>query len=266
MRRYRTIASSAGVVFLLLIGLMSWTGRARGNIHAVADEDLEIRVWTDRGDGGIYGSGDRIWVYFEASHDCYVMLYNIDTDGFVHVLFPYDYEENNFVQGGVVYRLPDRGDRYALVVDGPKGIEYIQAVASCHPYPVPRWRRYWDPHHRWRTRFRGIEIRYIERIGGDPFEGMFQIVGRLLPVGYAHLVTTDYTFFYVRERVLYPRYLYYEDYGDPDIYWSIHWQPFDPYPRICMIYEVRVYDDGLHVRHVHRYAPRFARPDRKSVV
>lgn len=260
MLRDRSVISIVGIALVLLVGLMSWTGRARATLRSVPDENLEVRVWTDRGDGGIYDSGDRIRVYFEASHDCYVTLYNIDTEGFVHVLFPYDYDGSNFVRGGVVYRLPDRGDRYDLVVDGPKGIEYIQAVASFHPYPVPRWPRYWDPHHRWKNRFRGIAIRYIERISGDPYEGMLQIVGTLLPVGYSHLVTTDYTFFYVLEEVLFPRYLYYDWHGGPGFYWSIYWRPFDPYRKVCVVYEVQVYDDWRYVRHVRRCAPQVVRP------
>lgn len=260
MRRHRTLVATVGVGLLLLVGLVVWHRRASAYIRPVADEDLEVRVWTDQGDGGIYERGDRIRVYFEASHDCYVTLYNMDTEGFVHVLFPYDYDGSHFVQGGVVYRLPDRGDGYDLVVDGPKGMGYIQVVASVHPYPVPRWPRYWDPHYRWRNRFGGMEIRYIERISGDPFEAMFYIVGTLLPVGYEHLVTTDYTFFYVQEEVLYPRYLWYEGYAGPSVYWSIHWRPFDPYRRVCVVYEVQVYDDGQHVRRVRRYAPRVVRP------
>jgi len=233
-----------------IVGVLWWSvsGAAAGVVPVPTDEELEIRVWTDRGEGAVYDRGDRIVVYFEASRDCYVTLVHMDTEGYVRILFPYEYDDSPFVRGGRVYRVPDPGDRYDLVVTGPMGIEYIQAIASLHPYPIPLWPRYWDSLRRWRGRFGKLEIRFIERISGDPFVGMIEIAGALLPAGYAHPIATDFYSFYVDEEVWYPRTVCYECHRRPSRFRI--WRRFDPYRSMCAIYEVRVYEDWRYVRHV----------------
>ena len=101
--------------------------------------DLDVYVWPDRGVDAIYYPGDEIRIYFEVTRDCYVVLYDIDTRGQLHILFPFDPWQDNFVQAGRVYELPGDWDDFALTVDGPAGDEYIQAIASPYPLDLPDW-------------------------------------------------------------------------------------------------------------------------------
>jgi hypothetical protein len=103
---------------------------------------LDIDVWVDKGEGGTYHPGQEIGLYFQTSADCYVAIYNIDTRGYLNILYPYESSDPQFVRGGKIYRIPGRYDDYQLTVDGPEGTEYIVAVASFEPIRIPSWPRY----------------------------------------------------------------------------------------------------------------------------
>ena len=94
----------------------------------------KVDVWLDRGCNGSYYIGETVTVSFKANEDGYVTVYDVDTRGQVKVLFPNRYRPNNRVNAGQTYRIPGRGYDYDLVVEGPAGTEYIQAVFSLDPY------------------------------------------------------------------------------------------------------------------------------------
>ena len=107
--------------------------------RVISDPYLDVEVWVDKGEGAAYNPGENIKVYFQTSRDCYVVIYNIDTRGYVDLLYPVDDDDDPYVEGGRVYRIPDRFDDYELTVDGPDGVEYIQAVASPAPLDLPNF-------------------------------------------------------------------------------------------------------------------------------
>ncbi|MFQ6003224.1 MAG: DUF4384 domain-containing protein [Candidatus Zixiibacteriota bacterium] len=137
---------------------------------------LDIEVWVDRGEGATYYPGEEIKVYFRASRDCYVVIYNINTRGYVSLLYPYDRYDDYYVEGGRTYRIPDRFDDYDLTVDGPAGTEYIQAVASFDPISVPNFPGLYD--------YEG-EIYAYSLDGEDPFEFMEDINQEIVTYDYA---------------------------------------------------------------------------------
>lgn len=102
------------------------------------DRYLDVEVWTNHSDNEFY-EGDHIVVNFRANRDAFVAIYTIDTRGHVSLLFPNSMEQDNYVQGGVTYSIPDGADDFDLVVTGPEGVENIQAVASRERFPVPDW-------------------------------------------------------------------------------------------------------------------------------
>jgi hypothetical protein len=141
--------------------------------------NLDIEVWVDKGGGTTYCPGEEIKVYFRASRDCYVVVYNIDTKGYVNLLYPYDGDDDYYVEGERTYRIPDRFADYDLTVDGPEGTEYIQVVASFDPIALPN--------------FPGLSEKYdySEEIyaykldGEDPFEFMETINDEIVSDDYA---------------------------------------------------------------------------------
>ena len=90
---------------------------------------VEVEIWTHRGDGARYCAGDPIEVYFRTNVDAWVAIYDLDTRGRVTKLFPTPNNRHNFVRGGEVNRLESRYG-YHFEVEGPSGWETLRAVAS----------------------------------------------------------------------------------------------------------------------------------------
>ena len=121
--------------------LMSATAAAAGSysaaekIREVPNGQVEVEIWTDRGEGSRYCAGDEIEIYFRTNVDAWVAIYDIDTRGEVHRLFPSRHHRHNFVRGGEVHRVPaSRG--FHFEVEGPTGWETLRAVASTDRYAL----------------------------------------------------------------------------------------------------------------------------------
>jgi hypothetical protein len=98
----------------------------------------DIEVWTDNNDG-VYSEGENVTVYFRTDRDCYVAIYGVDTRGDVNLLYPAGRWDNGQVRGGEVYTIPGDNADYDLVINGPEGMEIIQAVASDGELDIPDW-------------------------------------------------------------------------------------------------------------------------------
>ncbi len=177
--------------------------------RVISDPYLDIEVWVDKGEGATYYPGEDIKVYFQTSRDCYVVLYNIDSRGYVHLLYPLDEGADFYVEGGRVYRIPDRFDDYDLTVNGPEGVEYIQAVASLKPLDLPNFPGEYI--------YEG-EVYAYHLDGEDPFEFMAEVNAEIAQFDYA----SDVCIFSVEYR--HPKWYYWprEVYVDRpvDIYWG----------------------------------------------
>ncbi len=215
-----------------------------------ADGRLVVDVWTDRGDGAVYHVGDPIRVHFRTSVDAYVVVYNVDTEGQVHLLYPHRRYEPHWVVGGREYLLPGARSTYDYVVDGPPGIEYIQVLASREPFQqLPDYLDadlgdggydYDVSDASWRER---------GRIAGDPFLGMERINRSILPYDCDEedCYSASYTSFYVDRHVDYPRFLCADCHGPyADAY-------YDPYATQCSVFEIRVDYDWRWRRHYPFY-------------
>jgi len=189
----------------------------------------EVEVWLDRGDGGVYYDGDAMTIYFKANRPAYVTVYNIDSEGFVNILFPYYPGMDNYVAGGKTYTIPGGGYDLSLYIDEPVGIGYIEAVVSDEPFDLDRWpflSRSDEP-------TEAVEV--IRQISGDPFLAIEEINGAILPYSEEPLYQDDFAIYYIEEIVHYPRYLC-SDCHVPSYY------HYDPYHYYCPSYYIIVYD------------------------
>ncbi|UCE18106.1 MAG: DUF4384 domain-containing protein [Gemmatimonadota bacterium] len=239
---------SIGRVFLLASILLSGVSALESqegvtHIHEGTFDRFDVDVWVDRGEAAVYYPGERLRVYFRPTHDCYVAVFSIDTEGSVRVLYPYGYDDDPFVYGGRTRRIPDSWDHHDLLVNGPSGIEYIVAVASARPITIPHWRRYYD------TRYEPNPD-LIDRITGDPYEGMFHLTNLIVPVGSREQeYITNSTYFYIEQRVWYPRYMCYDCHRPRPV-------SFHPYVDVCLGFEIVIvdydwYDDWAYWRPHH---------------
>ena len=179
---------------------------------------VDVDVWLDRADGSVYDYGQALTIRFRTEADSYVAIYNVDSDGYLGLLYP-RYGDPQWVEAGRIYSIPGPRENYDLIVDGAKGIEYVVAVAS--PYPL-RLNTLESSSEYW---YRSASVG--GRISGDPSQAIWEVNERLAwdgndrgPEGYA----SDVAWFYVRAEVPYPRYLIYEWY--PDRYWDPFWDPY----------------------------------------
>ncbi len=88
---------------------------------------LPVKLWTDREH---YLEGERVRIYIEPYADAWVYVYSTDGDGITRQIFPSYYDRDNFLRGGRVKVLPDRG--YELKATGA-GWDTLRVVAMSSP-------------------------------------------------------------------------------------------------------------------------------------
>ncbi|MXV19879.1 DUF4384 domain-containing protein [Deinococcus xianganensis] len=95
---------------------------------------LNVEVWVNKDATGkanpTYRKGEPIKIAVKTNQDAYVYLFNINANGVVDLFFPNNFEESNFVQGGVTRVFPQQNARYGLNVGGPNGQDRLLALAS----------------------------------------------------------------------------------------------------------------------------------------
>ena len=202
---------------------------------------LAVELWTDRGNDGVYQPGDVISIKSRLSEDAFLLVYEIDSEGGVHLLFPPPGREGP-VQGGRTIELPD-DDRNQLVVDDQTGQGFVVAIASRAPFDSLPW--YLRPEN---PQAEGIGyvgqpdqeegVTADGKIVGDPFVAMERIRRRVVasaddPESFA----TTYVSYYVHEQVRYPRYLCYDCHRPGQYAW---WDGFDPYYTTCTAFDFHV--------------------------
>ncbi|HED05032.1 MAG TPA: DUF4384 domain-containing protein [Candidatus Fraserbacteria bacterium] len=92
---------------------------------------LSLSLWTDQ---ERYYPGRPLLIRFKLNKPAYVYIYDIAADGQVRLIYPNGYSRQNHLQAGE-HRLPD-SQSYSLVVGGPLGREYLQAIALLRPIPL----------------------------------------------------------------------------------------------------------------------------------
>lgn len=148
---FRNIIRTFGLTAMIAVLALSSAHAQQGIVRDYNDNDkgeydpdqikvdryLTTEIWTNHEDGE-YFEGDNIVISFLTNRDAFVIIYSVDTRGRLNLLFPVSADEDNFVEGGQVYRLPGSNDDFDLVVNGPEGVETIQIIASRDRIPIPK--------------------------------------------------------------------------------------------------------------------------------
>lgn len=158
----------------------------------VVSSQANVRVWLEGGDVYPDYSDVAIWVHPE--RDCYTTLFMVDTDGYMHVLYPGSPYDDTWLYGGRSYCY--RGYELGLDRFDGAGIAYVFAVGSPAPF---------DYSHYGASVFVG---NFGFRIYGDPFIACRDFYMTLLPASCRwDYVGVSYARFYVRHWARYPSYL-----------------------------------------------------------
>ena len=89
---------------------------------------FSLRLWLDKERGATYAPGEKIKIFFQASRDSFVTLYNYDTKGRVKIIFPNKYSPHNFVRAGQTNSVEGLIDPHTR-----PGMEYVQGFATTRP-------------------------------------------------------------------------------------------------------------------------------------
>jgi hypothetical protein len=203
---------------------------------------LDVEVWTDRGNEAVYQPGDAMEVRVRTSDDAYLLVYELDSEGRVNLLFP-DHGSRGYVEGRQTLRVPSERSNLELVVEGSAGEGYVVAIASTEPLRDLPW--YLRP-----LDMRAMDVGYegtpdqeegITREGqivGDPFVAMERIRRRVLATpDDPNRFATAYSTYFVHHEVRYPRYLCNDCHRPGRWAW---WDDFDPYYSRCSVFDFRV--------------------------
>lgn len=232
------------LLFALCLGVSPPAGavdQVPGGRPVARRPPLDVDVWVNKDEGGVYRPGESMRIYFRTSADAYVLLYNIDTEGYIHLIYPYGPSDRPFVEGGVTSVVPSRSDPYELAADGPPGMEYVVALASPVPFRDLPW--YLSVTDQGDRSDEGGEGDDTDQgyVVGDPYVGMERLNRRIVPPGHENDVASSDTYFYIDRRVDYPRYVC------ADCHY--HQPYFDPYVGVCSVVDIRVDATWVH------YAP-----------
>ncbi|HEY8543127.1 MAG TPA: PEGA domain-containing protein, partial [Pseudothermotoga sp.] len=120
----------------LAIAVLSFADMQLKNVIIVPKpSELEVKVWLNKPEGAVYQVNESLNIYFKANKSCYILIYDIRTDGKITLLFPNKYDSNNYIAPNVTYKLPI-SNLYSFKVTPPEGKEYIQIIASTSFIPI----------------------------------------------------------------------------------------------------------------------------------
>ena len=187
------------ILGLATASLVATTTVADAGHYAVAAQ-ANVSVWVEGGD--VFDNYADVAVWLRPERDCYTTLFMVDTDGYMHVLYPNSAYDDAWLYGGrsYCYRARDLGlDR----LDGA-GIAYVFAVGSPVPFDYSVYGA-------------GVFVGNCGfRVYGDPFVACRDFYMTLLPVSCRwDFVGVSYARFYVRHWARYPSYLCY---GGPGVH------------------------------------------------
>ena len=213
-----TTTKRPAMLLQLAVGLAVWfsLGAAAGQAVQPPDGDvltrrydaqsLRVSIWLDKDSDQVYRRGEPLEVAFQTNEDAYVVLYHIDVQGRVDILWPTSRFNDGFVFGGHQYRLP-ASDAKRLRVGDDEGLGYMQAVVSRYPFDLRDLPL--DFHHEVSDR------RYDVHVAGDPYQAMnevnFEVTGLEDP---SEFVITNHVSYYVHRQVEHPRYLCFQCHDD----------------------------------------------------
>ena len=203
---------------------------------------VDVELWTDKGNDAVYQPGDAMSLSVRSSDDGYLMVYEIDTEGYVRLLWP-TLGSRGFIEGRKTLEFPSAQSNLELVVEPETGQGFLVALVSNKPFRDMPW--YLRPYDMQAEEL-GYEGEINEEDGvtregkivGDPYVAIERIRRAVLDDpddedGFG----TAYASYYVHEQVKYPRYLC-NDCHRPDR-WA-WWDGFDPYYTTCTAFAFRV--------------------------
>jgi hypothetical protein len=95
---------------------------------------FELRIWPSS-EKSVYYDNEELFINLQASVDCYFVIYQVDVDNKMQVIYPNFYEMGkNTLKAGVTRTIPEDT---SFMLHGPYGEERIMVYASQRPITIP---------------------------------------------------------------------------------------------------------------------------------
>ena len=184
----------------LLLTLLAFGTPANGAVRATGTDDPAIQIWINN--DRRFLPGDRAKVQVRTREDGYLLVFHVDPDGTLRVLFPLDPGDDNFIRGGRKYDVRGRGGRESFTVDNRRGRGTVYAAVSHDPFRFDQFvlGDHWD--------YRSLAP---QRLPADPEQELNELVRRMVDNSFDY----DILSYDVLERVVYASEYdsdYYSDY------------------------------------------------------
>jgi hypothetical protein len=145
---YQSRRLSGGFQMFALLAAVTLAGLSgvpvAASINGPVAESPQLRI-TINGNGD-YRPGERVRVQVESAEDGYLIVFRVDGDGRIRVVFPLDPDLDPFVRGGKRYELRGRGERETFLADDRSGNGMLYAALSRDPLNMGRFASgdHWD--------------------------------------------------------------------------------------------------------------------------
>jgi len=151
-------------------------------------DDPPIRLWINN--DRRFLPGDRAKVEVRTRDDGYLLVFHVDPEGHLRVLFPLDPDRDNFVRGGKKYEIRGRGGRESFEIDNPTGKGTVYAAVSRDAFRFDGFVEgdHWD--------YRALAP---SRLPNDPEQDLNELVRRVAQGDFDY----DLLNYYVSDRVAY---------------------------------------------------------------
>lgn len=113
-------------------------GTGTNVISDISYGNLEIKIWVDRGENGIYREGEEAIIFVRASKKCFIRIYDFSSTGEITPLFPNEYSPSGWIEGGKTYRIPGDFGGFKIIANPPYGTEIIKVFASTQEFETPK--------------------------------------------------------------------------------------------------------------------------------
>jgi hypothetical protein len=155
---------------------------------ATPQDDPPIRLWINN--DRRFLPGDRAKVEVRTRDDGYLMVFHVDPEGHLRILFPLDPDRDNFVRGGKKYEVRGRGGRESFEVDNTSGKGTVYAAVSRDAFRVDGFvvGDHWD--------YRALAP---SRLSNDPEQELNDLLRRMAQGDFDY----DLLNYYVNDRVAY---------------------------------------------------------------
>ncbi|PIV81742.1 hypothetical protein COW53_02725, partial [bacterium CG17_big_fil_post_rev_8_21_14_2_50_64_8] len=241
-------------ITICLLAMLVW-GTASGATPTVAEDasgdfdyskvELRAGIWLDKDSDEVYQRDERMSVGFQLNRDAYAVVYRIDTEGQVDLLWPRSRLDDGFVFAGHEYEVPVPGSA-PLETGSLEGEGFVEVLASAYPFDLRELEIDFHGENR-RDPFR-------YEVAGDPFLAMNEINYAVTGLeDTENLVVSNYASYYVHRKVDHPRYLCSQCHIDSD-------QGYEPYADNCTL-DIE-YDYGWYNRWYddYGYYPIYSQP------